>query len=317
MSYNKDIQLGLCCLNITLRESKPTIFSSRRVILKTLELKGIDNLKSKIIQNLEDVLKMMDWNEANGIKVFRLSSELFPHYTNSKAESYTLDFAKDLLKMIGDKSKLYNQRLTFHPGQYNCLASLNNEVFMQTVRDLKYHSDVFDMMEVDDNSIMVIHGGGIYKDKSATIERWCNNYLALPENIKKRLVLENCEKVFSIIDCLFISDKVNIPIVFDIHHFNCYKLLHNNEEFLDAKDYIPKVLETWSRRGIKPKFHISEQGAGRIGHHSDYISEIPEYLLEIPEKYNVKIDIMIEAKKKEKAIMELYKKYPWLDCKGV
>ena len=317
MSYNKDIQLGLCCLNITLRESKPTIFSSRRVILKTLELKGIDNLKSKIIQNLEDVLKMMDWNEANGIKVFRLSSELFPHYTNSKAESYTLDFAKDLLKMIGDKSKLYNQRLTFHPGQYNCLASLNSDVIIQTVRDLKYHSDVFDMMGVGDDSVMVIHGGGIYKDKCATIERWCNNYLALPENIKKRLVLENCEKVFSIVDCLFISDKVNIPIVFDIHHFNCYKLLHSNEEFLDASDYIPKILETWSRRGIKPKFHISEQGAGRIGHHSDYISEIPEYLLEIPERYNVKIDIMIEAKKKEKAIMELYKKYPWLDCKGV
>ena len=92
-------------------------------------------------------------------------------------------------------------------------------------------------------------------------------------------------------------------------------MLHSNEEFLDAKDYIHKILETWSRRGIKPKFHISEQGSGKIGHHSDYISEIPEYLLEIPEKYNVKIDIMIEAKKKEKAIIDLYKKYPWLDCK--
>ena len=27
---------------------------------------------------------MMDWNEANGIKVFRLSSELFPHKSNPK-----------------------------------------------------------------------------------------------------------------------------------------------------------------------------------------------------------------------------------------
>ena len=45
---------------------------------------------------------MMDWNEANGIKVFRLSSELFPHKSNPKVEDYTFDFALDLLKQIGD-----------------------------------------------------------------------------------------------------------------------------------------------------------------------------------------------------------------------
>ena len=109
MSINKDIQLGLCCLNINLRDKKPTVFSSRRVILKTLHDKGIDNLKNKIIKNLEDCLIMMEWNEQNGIKVFRLSSEMFPHYTNSKAPDYTLDFAIPLLKQIGDKSKLLNQ----------------------------------------------------------------------------------------------------------------------------------------------------------------------------------------------------------------
>ena len=48
MSINKDIQLGLCCINIFLKEKKPTIFSSRRVTLKTLEEKGIDNLKKKL-----------------------------------------------------------------------------------------------------------------------------------------------------------------------------------------------------------------------------------------------------------------------------
>ena len=66
---------------------------------------------------------------------------------------------------------------------------------------------------------------------------------------------------------------------------------------------------------IKPKFHVSEQGEGRCGHHSDYIEVIPDYLLEIPEKYGVNIDIMIEAKKKELAIFKIYKKYPVLNCK--
>jgi len=315
MSINKDIQLGLCCLNIVLKEKKPTIFSSRRVTLKTLKEKGIDNLKKKIINNLEDVLKMMDWNEENGIKVFRLSSEIFPHYSNSKAEDYTLDFAKELLKKIGDKSKKLNQRLTFHPGPYNCLGSIHEEVIKHTICDLQYHADLLDLMELDENSVMVIHGGGVYNNKEKTKERWCENYLKLPENIRKRLVLENCEKNFSIIDCLEISEKVNVPIVFDTHHYDCYKKLHSIEKFENPEYYIPKILKTWERRNIKVKFHISEQGNGKIGHHSDYIENIPEYLLEIPNKYNTKIDIMIEAKMKEKAIEKLYEKYPYLNCK--
>ena len=315
MSENKSIQLGLCCLNIELREKKPTIFSSRRVTLKTLEEKGVDNLKNKIINNLKDVLKMIQWNEDNGIKVFRLSSEIFPHYSNKKAESYTLDFAVDLLKEIGKKSKEVNQRLTFHPGPYNCLGSPYDDVIEHTIRDLKYHADILDIMELDQNSVMVIHGGGIYKNKDKTIDRWCDNYEKMPNNIKKRLVLENCEKNFSIEDCLKVSEKVNVPIVFDTHHYNCYKKLHPDEKFEEPEYYIPKILETWNRRNIKVKFHVSEQGMGKIGHHSDYVEILPEYLLEIPEKYGQPIDIMIEAKMKEKSIMKLYDKYPYLNCK--
>ena len=82
------------------------------------------------------------------------------------------------------------------------------------------------------------------------------------------------------------------------------------KSFCQADDYIPDILKSWTDRGIKPKFHVSEQGSGRCGHHSDYIEVIPDYLMEIPEKYGIKIDIMIEAKMKEKAIFKLYSKYP-------
>ncbi|NDB30781.1 UV DNA damage repair endonuclease UvsE [archaeon] len=317
MSENKSIQLGLCCLNIELRECKPSVFSSRSVILKTLHEKGVDNLKAKIIENLQDVLIMMDWNEANGIKVFRLSSEMFPHISNPNAPDYTLEFAKDLLKRIGEKSKKYNQRLTFHPGHFNCLGSPTESVIEHTIRDLDYHASVLDMMDLGIDSVMVIHGGGIYGDKNKTIERWCENYIKLPDNIKRRLVLENCERNFSIEDCLRVSEKVKVPVVFDTHHYECYNIMHPNEKLDIADNYIPKILETWKCRGIKPKFHVSEQGAGKCGHHSDYIETIPNYLLEIPEKYKTNIDIMIEAKMKEKAIFKLYEKYPYLDCKKI
>ena len=53
---------------------------------------------------------MIEWNDQNGIRVFRLSSELFPHKTNSKVEDYTFDFAKDHLKRVGRCARMFDQR---------------------------------------------------------------------------------------------------------------------------------------------------------------------------------------------------------------
>lgn len=315
MSENKPIQLGLVCLNTVLRAQKPfSVFASRKMIIRTVKEKGIAQLKAKITQNLKDVLTMMDWNEENGIKVFRLSSELFPHKSNPKVVDYTFDFAKELLKQIGEKSKLYNQRLTFHPGQYNVVGTPSKKAFQQTICDLQYHAEVLALINSDE-AVMVVHGGGVYGDKEATIKRWCEQYQQLPEVVRRFLVLENCEKCFSIEDCLRVSKLVNIPVVFDTHHYACYCKLHPDEDFKPAGEYIPDILDSWVRRRIKPKFHVSEQGSGRVGHHSDYIEELPDYLMEIPKKFGVEIDIMIEAKMKEQAIFKLYEKYPQLNCK--
>lgn len=315
MSINKSIQLGLCCLNTTLRSQKPSVFCSRKMIIRKIEEEGIQSLKLKIIQNLNDLYELIKWNEQHGIKVLRISSELFPHISNPKVEGYDMEFADPLLKKIGEYARSLNHRLTFHPGQYNVVGTPNESTFQQTINDLSYHAEVLDRMGMGSDSVMVVHGGGLYGDKEKTLERWCENYQRLPEPIKRRLVLENCEKCFSIEDCLYVSEKVHVPVVFDTHHYSCYNILHPDETFQKPAEYMEAILNTWKRRGIKPKFHVSEQGSGRTGHHSDFIKVIPDYLLEIPEKYGCEIDIMIEAKKKELAIFKLYTKYPFLNCK--
>ena len=315
MSQNKPIQLGLCCMNITLRNQFIPTYASRTIIQRKIKELGIDELKSRVTKNLEDLIKMIEWNENNGIKVFRISSDLFPHKTNPDVESYTFDFAKELLKKAGDLAKKYNQRITMHPGQYNVVGTPNLKSFEKTIDDLEYQATVLDLMGMDKDSVMVVHGGGIYGDKELTKQRWCRQFYKLPKNVQERLVLENCEKCFSIKDCLDVSKQINIPVVFDTHHFDCYNKLHPGERFDCPDNYIPDILLTWKFRGIKPKFHVSEQGSGRCGHHSDYIETIPEYLLNIYKKYGVEIDVMIEAKKKELSIFKLYEKYPQLNCK--
>ena len=189
MSENKPIQLGLCCLNMTMRAQNPSVFSSRKMIMRTIREKGIFALKQRIIENLKDTIKLIEWNEENGIKVFRISSELFPHKTNPKVEDYTYDFSLELLREIGDTARKYNQRLTFHPGQYNVVGSPDEKAFKHTIEDLSYHADVLDLMGMDKHSVMVVHGGGVYGDKKATKKRWCKQFKMLPENVRKRLLL--------------------------------------------------------------------------------------------------------------------------------
>jgi len=61
---------------------------------------------------------------------------------------------------------MYNQRLTFHPGQYNVIGTPDPTSFIHTQNDLKYHADVVDLCDIDALSpVIVVHGGGVYGDK--------------------------------------------------------------------------------------------------------------------------------------------------------
>ena len=313
-----DIQLGLCCMNMGLREHKPPIFASRTMRVKTVHEKGIDELKRRALQNLDDLLTLIHWNNKNNIRVFRLSSDMFPHMSNPLITFYGCDFAKEKLQEIGEVAKSYGQRLTFHPGQYNVLGTPNPDYLNKTIVELNRHAEILDLLGQDQNGVMVIHGGGMYGNKPETMKRWVEGFGRLSESAAQRLVLENCEKCFTIRDCLTVSQMVfdkygiSLPVVLDSHHYTCYSILHPDIEQEPVADMIPEILSTWEVRGMKIKFHVSEQGSGKIGHHSDLIKLLPEYMIEIPSKYGTTIDIMIEAKHKERAIFGLYDKYPQL-----
>jgi UV DNA damage endonuclease len=311
------VQLGLCCANTVLQAQRPPVYAARTMTLEYIRKRGMDALRAKVRDNLKDVLTMMEWNHRHNIFVFRLSSDLFPHYANPKlhnmlhemGEVYTMAFAADLLHAIGEKARLLKQRLTFHPGQFNVIGTPYPHTFAATVAELSYHADMLDMMQCGADSVMVVHFGGTYGNKAETVERWVRQFHLLPPHVQMRLVIENCEKSFSVEDCLALSDKTLLPVVFDTHHHECYRAAHPEEGLADGAAYVDRILHTWQRRGIKPKFHVSEQGEGKVGKHSDYVETLPAYLLWVATRDNVKLDIMIEAKAKEQAIFKLYKKY--------
>jgi UV DNA damage endonuclease len=295
------IRLGLCCLNTVLRDRN--IFCSRTCRLDTFTTKGFSHIAGLVRENLSDLLYMLKWNEEHNIKLMRISSDIFPHKSNHRAEYYDMSQFQDELTTIGEYARAHGHRLTFHPGQYNVVATPDEDKFQNTIRDLDWHAEMLDRMGCGVDSVMVVHGGGTYGDKEKTKRRWVEQFARLPERVRRRLVLENCEKNFSVEDCLSISDQTGVPVVFDTHHYDCYKHFHPDEvsSIPPARDYMPRVLETWHRRGIRPKFHISQQRVGGpVGAHSDYIDKVPDYLLELNH-----IDIMVEAKMKEQAVFQL------------
>lgn len=325
---NPRIRLGLCCLNMTLRDQKPSIFASRGITLKKAVELDFSEIQARAIQNLKDLIKMIEWNEQHRIKVFRLSSEIFPHFSNPILGEllgidipYNIEFARPYLKEFGDLAKKYGHRITFHPGQFNQLGTENQETLDKTIKDLTAHAMIFEMMDAPEDSIMVLHGGGMYckrgedpsEAKKRSLNRWVERYKALPEFVKKRIVLENCEKCYSTDDLLPICLEHNIPLVLDVHHYECYSKLHPTEILRPMREIWEDVCKTWGTKRVK--LHISEQGEGTIGHHSDYISEIPEYLFEFAK--HRPFDLMIEAKHKELAVLKLYKKYPNIKPKKI
>ena len=299
------LSLGLCCINTELRNQKIPIYCSRTCIRKNF---SVEKAKELALSNVKDISKLIEWNKEHNIRCLRLSSDMFPHFTDKETEKYTIDFTQDELKKAGDLANELKHRIVMHPGQYNQVGAKDKNVFDKTVEDLSHHADILDSMNIDNNGVLIVHGGGTYGDKENTIRRWIEQFDELPRNVKNRLVIENCERQYSTRDCLNISEEIKIPVVFDFHHYNCYSQIYNDINQEPIIDLLPEIIDTWKERTVL--MHISEQGNGKIGHHSDYIEKLPREILTILKNNpTLHIDLEVEAKMKEQAIFKLYKKY--------
>lgn len=298
------LRLGLCCINTQLREKKIPVFCSRTCVRKNFT---VEKAKLLAMQNVKDIKTLIEWNSNHNIQCLRLSSDIFPHFTDTETEKYTIDFAEKELVEAGELANSLGHRIVMHPGQYNQVGSKSRDVYEKTIQDLEHHANILDKMNIDDNGVIIVHGGGTYGDKESTKRRWIEQFDELPSSVKKRLVIENCERQYSTRDCLDISNEINIPVVFDFHHYNCYTQVNGHQE--EMEDLFPEIIDSWKHKTVL--MHISEQGEGKLGHHSDYIEHLPtELLLLLEENLDLNIDLEVEAKKKELAIQKLYLKYP-------
>ncbi|KAJ7212917.1 UV-endonuclease UvdE-domain-containing protein [Mycena pura] len=290
-------RLGYACLNTILRNKKPArtaVFCSRTCRLDSIKKNGIDWVKDIGRQNLEDLLTIIQWNDDNNIRFMRMSSDMFPFASHAK-HGYSLEYCAPLLASVGELATKLGHRLTTHPGQYTQLGSPKPEVVQASVRELAYHGEMMDRMGLGVDSVMIIHGGGTYGDKSATLARIKKTITeVLPAGVRARLVLENDEMCYSAEDLLPLCEELDVPLVFDYHH----DVLHPSS--IPRSEIIQRANAIWARRGIRPKQHLSEPRPGAVTlmerrAHADRCESLPS---ELPDDMD-----------KEQAVLHLYRMY--------
>src|SRR5687768_12579414 len=169
------MNLGYACINMNL--SSQGISTNRGMIKRTFQEKGIQYASQLALQNVQALLQVVEWNVANKIKVFRVTSELFPWASEYKLESLP-DFTeiRSVLEAIGR----HPVRLTTHPGPFNKLAGTGTTL-ENTIKDLEIHSQIFDLMGLPATHWhkINIHVGGAYGDKEETLKRFAQNFYLL------------------------------------------------------------------------------------------------------------------------------------------
>jgi UV DNA damage endonuclease len=293
------MNIGYACINMTLGSQKPKITTNRGMIRKTFDAKGLSYVSELVLQNVRDLIQVIKWNEQNGIKFYRMSSEIFP-WMSEYDFSELPDYKKicTLLMGAGTLAKKYGQRLTFHPGPFNVLASPNDNVVKKTIVDLNKHSQIMDLMGLSTTPYnkINIHVGGVYGDKASALQRWVDGFKLLDDNTKSRLTIENDDKqsAYTVRDLMFIHQNTGIPIVFDYHHHTCHP------DGMTHKEALEMAMSTWPK-DITPIVHVSEPRDDKNfrAHH--------DYVYNKIDSYGYDVDIMMEAKAKELAVLEYRK----------
>jgi UV DNA damage endonuclease len=230
---NPQMNLGYACINVCL--NKVGITTNRGMIRRTFLERGVQYASQLALQNVQGLLKILEWNVAHDIRVFRITSELFPWVSEYHFEALP-DFTG--IRTTLEAAGKLPVRLSTHPGPFNKLAG-SGPTLQNTIKELEIHSQLFDLMGLAPShwNKINIHVGGAYGDKEGTLRRFAQNFKLLSANLRRRLTVENDDKpgLFTVAELHPLHETTGIPIVFDYFHHRLHPGGQSEEEaFLTA-----------------------------------------------------------------------------------
>jgi UV DNA damage endonuclease len=291
------MNLGYACINIALSEEGVT--TNRGMIRRTFLEKGIAYASELALENVQALVRILEWNVANGIRVFRVTSDLFPWASEYRLED--LPHFREIRAVL-EQAGCLPVRISSHPGPFNKLAG-SGPTLENTIKDLETHAQIFDLMNLPAShwSKINIHVGGAYGNKEETLRRFAQNFSLLSSSLQARLTVENDDKggLYTVADLKALHEMIGIPIVFDYFHHQLHPgTLSEEEAFLMA-------YHTWT---VRPLFHYSssrrnkEDPASKREAHSDWTYEKID-------TYGKEVDIILETKMKEQSVLRYLREF--------
>ena len=284
------MRVGYPCINRSIRCT-----SSRTFRLASY---SEDRLVETVEQNLDCLEAVLRWNVEHGIGFFRVTSDLVPFASHPVC---TYDWARrfrDRFRFLGRLVRRHRMRVSMHPDQFVLLNALDETIVESSMRELGYHARVLDLMELPVTAKLQIHVGGVYGDKQAGITRFAERYACLPQPIRRRLVIENDDRSYSVADCLKVHQLTRVPLLFDVFH---HKVNSSGETVRAA---LRKCAATWRAKDGPPMVDYSSQEPGqRRGRHAEHIDR-RDFMRFLTHARGIDCDVMLEIKDKETSALD-------------
>lgn len=292
------IRFGYVAIALDVPDGSPNKTVTVKAVEKIANPEGrIGRLRRLTRENLATTLRILRYNAANQIHLYRFTSKTVPLATHSIAAGwdYIGEFYEEW-REIGDYIRKHDMRVSAHPDHYTLLNSLQPEVLSTSLRDLDYHVTMLEAMGLAAEPQLVFHVGGVYGNKQSSLDRFTREFEQLPERVRSRLMLENDDKMYSAADVLRLCQKINCPMVLDIHH---HAYLNQGEQL---ENLWPEIIATWGEH--RPKIHISSpKNSKDFRSHADYV-QVEDFLpfLQAAKVVDRDFDVMVEAKQKDLAM---------------
>lgn len=270
------------------------------------ELARLRRIRQVAVRNLTNSIRIMHFLHAHDIELYRMSAGLIPLATHEFTDGWAWwqdDEIRPLLARFGGLVRKHGYRVSSHLPEVCVLSTPDAEVFQWLERYLVYHRHLYEAMGLDETAKIILHIGGAYNDPEQALRQAEQNFATLDPWAQARIVLENDDKIFSAAQTLYLAERLGVPMVFDYHHH----VVRNDSEPLD--ELIDQAFSTWKDR--PPKVHLSSpKSAKQQRAHADYVSwEFAFPFFEALRAKGRSVDVMIEAKKKDLALIQLRDEY--------